>query len=60
MPYALDKNAALHLYKVALESVKSEHLPIELSEVVLKPTDDLVLLVKKSMELAAIGASEEE
>jgi len=35
-------------------------LPIELKEIVLIPTEDLVKLVKKSMELAAADTGEDE
>jgi CRISPR-associated protein Csb1 len=51
--FALDKDTALKLYKDALAAVQKAKLPLHLEEIVLKPSEDLVLLVKKSMELAA-------
>jgi CRISPR-associated protein Csb1 len=55
-PFALDKAAALKLYNDALAAVQPAKLPIHLEEIVLTPSDDLVTLVKKSMELAAAEA----
>lgn len=57
-PFALDKSAAIQLYKDALAGVTNAKLPIELKELVLTPSDDLVSLVKKSMELAAVETGE--
>lgn len=57
--YDLDKDGAIKLYTDALAAVKAAKLPIELNEVVLTPTDDLVTLVKKSMELAAAESGED-
>lgn len=57
-PFALDKAAAIQLYKDALAGVTNAKLPIELKELVLTPSDDLVSLVKKSMELAAVETGE--
>jgi CRISPR-associated protein Csb1 len=51
--FDLPKDAALGLYKAALAGVGATGLPVETTEVVLTPSDDLVTLVKKSMELAA-------
>ena len=51
--FDLSKDAAIELYKSALAAVRAAKLPVETKEVVLKPSDDLVSLVKKSMELAA-------
>ena len=50
----LDKAGAIKLYNDALAAVKKAKLPIHLEEVILTPSDDLVTLVKKSMELAAV------
>lgn len=58
-PFALDKGAAIKLYTDALKAVQSAELPIQLEEIVLTPSDDLVTLVKKSMELAAAEAGTE-
>jgi CRISPR-associated protein Csb1 len=52
-PFSLDKAAAIKLYNDALAAVQKAKLPIQLEEVTLTPSDDLVTLVKKSMELAA-------
>jgi CRISPR-associated protein Csb1 len=57
-PFALDKAAALKLYNDALAEVQAAKLPIQLEEITLKPSDDLVTLVKRSMELAAAEAGE--
>ena len=50
----LDKAGAIKLYTDAFAAVKKAKLPIHLEEVILTPSDDLVTLVKKSMELAAV------
>lgn len=57
-PFSLDKTAAITLYNDALKAVKDAKLPIQLDEIILTPSDDLVTLVKKSMELAAAEAGE--
>jgi CRISPR-associated protein Csb1 len=49
----LSKQVALELYEAALAGVRKEKLAIKTEEVILTPCDDLVTLVKKSMELAA-------
>ncbi len=51
--FQLPRSAALELYKAALTALKKAKLPIEVKEIVLTPSPDLVALVKKSMELAA-------
>jgi len=56
--FTLDKAAAVKLYTDALAAVQKARLPIHLEEVVLKPSADLVTLVKKSMEIAAADAGE--
>lgn len=58
-PFTLDKAAALKLYKDALAAVQRAKLTVHLDEIVLTPSDDLVTLVKKSMELAAAEAGTE-
>jgi CRISPR-associated protein Csb1 len=58
--FTLDKAAALKLYKYALTAVKDAKLPIHLDEILLKPTADLVTLVKRSMEIAAAESGEAE
>jgi CRISPR-associated protein Csb1 len=51
--FDLPKEQAIKVYKAALGAVGDARLPIHLDEIVLTPSDDLVTLVKKSMELAA-------
>jgi CRISPR-associated protein Csb1 len=58
-PFSLDKSAAIKLYKDSLAAVQKAKLPIHLEEIVLTPSEDLVTLVKKSMELAAAEAGTE-
>ena len=57
-PFTLDKPAALKLYADALAAVKAAKLPVHTDEIVLTPSDGLVALVKKSMELAAAETGE--
>ena len=57
--FTLDKDAAIRLYKDSLAEVQKAKLPIHLEEVVLTPSDDLVTLVKKSMELTAAETGED-
>ncbi len=57
--FDLTKEQAVKLYKAALAAVRDARLPVETKEVVLTPSDDLVTLVKKSMELAAAEAGGE-
>jgi CRISPR-associated protein Csb1 len=59
-PFTLDKAAALKLYSDALAAANEAKLPIQLEEVLLTPSADLVTLVKKSMEIAAAEAGEGE
>jgi CRISPR-associated protein Csb1 len=56
--FDLPKEQAFKVYKAALAAVGKAGLPIETKEIVLTPSDDLVTLVKKSMELAAAEAGE--
>jgi CRISPR-associated protein Csb1 len=51
--FLLTKEQAIELYQAALVAAEKTGLPIEKKEVVLTPSDDLVTLVTKSMELAA-------
>jgi CRISPR-associated protein Csb1 len=59
-PYTLDKGSAIDLYKAALAAVQKAKLPLHLEEIILTPSDDLVTLVKKSMELAAAETGEDK
>jgi CRISPR-associated protein Csb1 len=56
--FVLDKEAAIKLYRAALDGVQKAKLPIHLEEIILTPTDDLVTLVKRSMELTAAETGE--
>jgi CRISPR-associated protein Csb1 len=51
--FVLSKKQAIEVYKAALVAAEKVGLSIDTEEVVLTPFDDLVTLVKKSMELAA-------
>lgn len=53
VPFVLDRQQAIKLYQDALNAARGANLPIETKEIVLKPMEGLVTLVKKSMELAA-------
>jgi CRISPR-associated protein Csb1 len=55
---SLDKAAAIKLYNDALAAIQKAKLPIHLEEITLAPSADLVTLVKKSMEIAAVEAGE--
>lgn len=57
-PFTLDKAAAMKLYVDALAAVQKAKLTIELDEIILTPSADLVTLVKKSMEIAATESTE--
>ena len=56
--FMLDAQAAVKLYHEALAALQDAKLPMHLEEITLTPSDDLVKLVKKSMELAAVEAGE--
>lgn len=57
--YSLDRDDVVSLYKESIKAVRAAKLPIITDEIVLTPSDDLVTLVKKSMELAAAEAGGE-
>jgi CRISPR-associated protein Csb1 len=56
--FDLERAAAIKLYNDALAAVQAAQLPIHLEEIMLNPLPDLVKLVKKSMELAAVETGE--
>jgi CRISPR-associated protein Csb1 len=56
--FTLGKDAAINLYDDSLTAVQNAKLPLQLDEITLIPTDDLVTLVRRSMELAAAEAGE--
>jgi CRISPR-associated protein Csb1 len=49
----LTREQAVKLYQDALAAVRAAGLPVETNEVVLTPSDGLLTLVRKSMELAS-------
>jgi CRISPR-associated protein Csb1 len=59
-PFVLSKEQAIDIYKKALSAVEKAGLSIDKKELVLTPSDDLVALVKKSMEIAAADAVGED
>jgi CRISPR-associated protein Csb1 len=56
--FTLDKDAAIELYTESLAEVQKAEIPIHLKEIVLTPSNDLVTLVRKSMELTAAETGE--
>ena len=58
--FELTRDGAIAIYQEALAKVRDAKLPVETDEIVLMPSDDLVALVKKSMELAAVAPDEED
>lgn len=58
--FELSRESAINLYKKALAVVRTAGLTVETNEITLHPTNDLVALVKKSMELAAAEGSGED
>ena len=57
--YSLGKQDAVKLYEAALAAALAAKLPINLEKIVLTPSDDLVMLVKKSLEIGAAEVSSE-
>ncbi len=55
----LSKEQALALYAESLAAVRAAGLPVHTEEVPLTPSPDLVTLVKKSMEIAALDTTGE-
>ena len=56
--FELSRDSAIDLYKSSLTGLEKAKLAIDVDEVTLTPTDDLIALVKKSMELAAAEGGE--
>jgi CRISPR-associated protein Csb1 len=56
--YALTADQAVDLFGKAQASCVEAGLPLHLEEVVLIPSNDLITLVQKSLELAAAQAGE--
>ena len=57
--FVLDRASAIQLYKDALVAAQKAKLPIHLKEIILKPEDKLVSLVKKSIEISSEKSGEE-
>jgi CRISPR-associated protein Csb1 len=58
-PFTLDSEQAIAIYNQAVELAKKAGLPWESAPITLKPSPELIALVKKSQQLAAVGAEEE-
>lgn len=58
--YSLNRQQAIELFNAALEAAKAAKLPWEESEVMLKPSPQLVELVRRSQNLAAKQTLETE
>lgn len=58
-PFTLESKQAIAIYNQAVELAKKVGLPWEAAPITLKPSPELVALVKKSQQLAAVGAEEE-
>jgi CRISPR-associated protein Csb1 len=56
--YALAADQAVDLFRQAQEACVQAGLPLHLEEIVLTPLENLIALVKKSLELAAAQAGE--
>ncbi len=59
-PVSLSTTQAIAIYNQAVETAKKLGLPWETSPITLKPSPDLIELVKKSQDLAATGADGEK
>lgn len=59
-PITLNSDTAIAIYNQAVEAAKKLGLPWETTPVTLVPSPELIALVKKSQELAAVGGDEEE
>lgn len=56
--FSLKSDEAIDLLNKAVEESKAAGLPWETNPIVLKPSDELLALVRKSQELAAAGSAE--
>jgi CRISPR-associated protein Csb1 len=57
-PIALDSEQAIAIYNQAVDAAKKLGLPWETAPAILTPSPDLIALVRKSQELAAVGGEE--
>jgi CRISPR-associated protein Csb1 len=58
-PIMLDSKVAIEIYDKAIEAAKALGLPWDTAPIKLTPSPELVALVKKSQELAAVGGEVE-
>lgn len=58
--FSLSPESAIQRYKEAVELAKKEGLPWMEKEIVLRPSPELVALVRRSQELASSGTGEEQ
>jgi CRISPR-associated protein Csb1 len=59
-PISLDSTQAIAIYKEAVEAAKRAGLPWDTTPITLAPSPELIELVKKSQELAAVGGDDEK
>lgn len=57
-PIALDSAGALAIYNEAVKAAQQLGLPWETTPITLTPSPELIALVKKSQEIAAVGGAE--
>lgn len=57
--FSLDSAQAISIYNEAVAAAKKLGLPWETAPITLTPSPELIALVKKSQELAAVGSDEE-
>jgi CRISPR-associated protein Csb1 len=59
-PVSLDSEQAIAIYNEAVKAVTKLGLPWETAPIMLTPSPELIALVKKSQELAAVGGDDEK
>lgn len=59
-PIALDSDSAIAIFNQAVTAARDLGLPWETTPITLTPSPELIALVKRSQELAAVGADEQE
>lgn len=59
-PIALDSDSAIAIYNQAVTAARGLGLPWQETQITLTPSPELIALVKKSQELAAVGADGQE
>jgi CRISPR-associated protein Csb1 len=58
-PITLDSTQAIGIYKQAVDAARNLGLPWDTTPITLEPSPELIALVKKSQELAAVGGEDE-